>query len=128
METFVLFVLVGLQAKHFVADYLLQSRWMIAGKASFAKPGGYAHVAVHMLGSLLVLVLAGVSAAMIAVLIITEAIAHYMIDYVKARWSVARPSDPARKSYWAAHGADQLMHQLTYALMLFLVMRDVGGA
>jgi hypothetical protein len=127
METFALFVLVGLQAKHFVADYLLQSRWMIAGKASFAKPGGYAHVAVHVLGSLLVLMFAGVSAVMIAGLIVAEAVAHYTIDYVKARWSVARPSDPARKSYWAAHGADQFMHQLTYALMLFLAMRDVGA-
>ena len=128
METFVLFVLVGLQAKHFVADYLLQSRWMIAGKASFAKPGGYAHVAVHVLGSLLVLMLAGVPAAMITGLIIAEAIAHYVIDYVKARWSLAHPSDPERKSYWVAHGADQFIHQLTYALMLFLVMRDVGAA
>jgi hypothetical protein len=72
METFVLFVLAGLQAKHFIADYLLQSRWMIAGKASFAKPGGYAHVAVHVLGSLLVLMLAGVSAAMIAGLIVAD--------------------------------------------------------
>jgi hypothetical protein len=128
METFALFVLVGLQAKHFVADYLLQPRWMIAGKASFAKPGGYAHAAIHALGSFLVLVPAGVSAAMIVGLIIAEAVAHYMIDYAKARWSLARPFDPARKSYWAAHGADQFMHQLTYALMLFLAMRDVGAA
>jgi hypothetical protein len=101
---------------------------MIVGKDSFAKPGGYAHVAIHALGSLLVLVPAGVSAAMIAGLIVAEAVAHYIIDYMKARWSLARPSDPARKSYWAAHGADQFMHQLTYALMLFLAMRDVGVA
>jgi hypothetical protein len=127
METLALFVLIGLQAKHFVADYLLQPRWMIAGKASFAKPGGYAHVAIHALGSLPVLMLAGVSAAMIAGLIIAEAVAHYIIDYVKARWSLARPSDPARKSYWAAHGADQFMHQLTYALMLFLAMWGAGA-
>jgi hypothetical protein len=127
MEMFALFVLVGLQAKHFVADYLLQPRWMIAGKASFSRPGGYVHVAVHAIGSLLVLVPAGVSAAMITGLIIAEAIAHYIIDYVKARWSLAHPSDPERKSYWAAHGADQFMHQLTYAMMLFLVMIGVGA-
>lgn len=127
METLALFILAGLQAKHFIADYLLQPSWMIAGKASFAKPGGYAHVAVHALGSLLVLTLAGVSAAMIAGLIIAEAVVHYVIDYVKARWSLARPTDPARKSYWAAHGADQFMHQLTYALMLFVAMWGVGA-
>jgi hypothetical protein len=127
METLALFVLVGLQAKHFIADYLLQPRWMIAGKASFAKPGGYAHVAIHALGSFLVLTLAGVSGAMIAGLVIAEAVAHYVIDHVKARWSLAHPSDPARKSYWAAHGVDQFMHQLTYALMLFLAMWGAGA-
>jgi len=127
MEMFALFVLVGLQAKHFVADYLLQPRWMIAGKASFSRPGGYVHVAIHALGSLLVLVPAGVSIATITGLVIAEAIAHYIIDYAKARWSLAHPSDPERKAYWAAHGADQFMHQLTYAMMLFLVTIGVGA-
>jgi hypothetical protein len=127
MEIFVLFVLAGLQAKHFIADYLLQPRWMIAGKASFTSPGGYAHVAVHALGSLLILVPASVSAPVIAILIIAEAAAHYLIDYGKARWSLKHPSDPARRSYWAAHGADQFLHQLTYALMLFLALWDAGA-
>jgi hypothetical protein len=128
METFVLSVLVGLQAKHFVADYLLQPRWMIEGKASFAKPGGYVHVVIHALGSLLILAPAGVSTVMIAALVVAEAVVHYIIDYAKARWSLLHPSDPERKSYWAAHGADQFMHQLTYVVMLFLVMGDTGAA
>jgi hypothetical protein len=127
MEIFVLFVLAGLQAKHFIADYLLQPRWMIAGKASFTSPGGYAHVAVHAFGSLLILVPASVSVPVIAILIIAEAVAHYLIDYGKARWSLKHPSDPTRKSYWAAHGADQFLHQLTYALMLFLALWDAGA-
>lgn len=121
-----LFVLAGLQAKHFIADYLLQPRWMIAGKASFASPGGYAHVAIHALGSILILGLASVSVPVIAISVVAEAAAHYLIDYGKARWSLKHPSDPTRKSYWAAHGADQFLHQLTYALMLFLALWDAG--
>ncbi|MGN6582803.1 MAG: DUF3307 domain-containing protein [Rhizobiaceae bacterium] len=127
MDIFAFLILVGLQAKHFAADYLLQPRWMIMGKTSFAKPGGYVHVAIHAVGSLLVLMTAEVPAFLIALLIVAEAAAHYLIDYVKARWSLAYPSDPAKRSYWAAHGADQFMHQLTYAAMLFVVLWYMGG-
>lgn len=38
---FILFV--GLEVKHFVADYFLQPGWVLAGKGSFAQPGGYVH-------------------------------------------------------------------------------------
>lgn len=126
MATYVLIILIGLQIKHFVADYLLQTRWMIAGKSSFWKPGGYVHVGIHALGSLVVLVLVGVPLAVSAPLVLAEAVVHYLIDYGKAMWSRTRPVDVTRASYWAAHGADQLMHQLTYALMLFAVLKSSG--
>ena len=40
---FLLFV--GLELKHYVADYFLQPGWMLAGKGDFRQPGGYAHAA-----------------------------------------------------------------------------------
>jgi hypothetical protein len=122
MATYVLLLLVGFQIKHFVADYLLQARWMIAGKLSFSKAGGYVHVGIHALGSAGVLVLADVPLAVSAPLVLAEAVVHYLIDYGKAMWSRTRPADVTSASYWAAHGADQLMHQITYAVMIFAVL------
>jgi len=126
MATFLLLILAGFQIKHFVADYLLQPHWVIAAKASLTKPGGYVHVGIHALGSLVILLVAGVSLFVTAWLVVAEAIVHYLIDYTKARWSLARPADVTKASYWAAHGTDQLMHQLTYAVMIFVVLKTVA--
>jgi hypothetical protein len=122
MGAYVLFLLVGLQAKHFLADYLLQPGWMIAGKSSFMRLGGYVHVGIHAVGTVLVLALAETALSLIVMLVLAEAVVHYLIDLGKVRWSAAHPSDPGRLSFWVAHGADQFLHQLTYALMLFVLL------
>lgn len=127
MATYMLLVLIGLQIKHFVADYMLQTRWMLVGKSSFAKPGGYVHVGIHALGSLVVLVLAGVPGGIMAVLLAAEAVVHYLIDFGKAAWSKNRPADITSAPFWAAHGADQLLHQITYAVMVYVVIKSVDG-
>src|SRR6478736_1798714 len=54
---FLLFI--GLELKHYIADYFLQPGWMLAGKGDFRQPGGYAHAAVHAGLTALVLLLAG---------------------------------------------------------------------
>lgn len=122
MALYLLLLLTGFQIKHFVADYLLQTHKMIMEKASFGKPGGYVHVAIHAAGTLLILLLAGVPLSLTVLLIAGEAVAHYLIDYGKANWSCRRPPDIAKASFWAAHGADQLLHQLTYTLMIYIVL------
>lgn len=126
MALYLLLLLTGFQIKHFVADYLLQTRWMLMDKASFRKPGGYVHVGVHAIGTLAILIPAGVPLQLTALLVAGEAVAHYLIDYGKANWSCRRPPDIAKPSFWAAHGADQLLHQLTYTLMLYVILEFRG--
>lgn len=127
MALYLLLLLCGFQIKHFVADYLLQTHRMIMEKASFQKPGGYVHVAIHAVGTLLILLLAGVPLLLTALLVAGEAVAHYLIDYGKANWSCRQPPDIAKASFWAAHGADQLLHRLTYTLMIYVVVVSHGG-
>ena len=43
---FLLFI--GLELKHYIADYFLQPGWMLGGKGDFRQPGGYAHAGVHV--------------------------------------------------------------------------------
>ncbi|MBN9053789.1 MAG: DUF3307 domain-containing protein, partial [Rhizobiales bacterium] len=54
---FLLFI--GLELKHYIADYFLQPGWMLGGKGDFRKTGGYAHAGVHAALTALVLLLAG---------------------------------------------------------------------
>ncbi len=95
---------------------------MLAGKCSPTHPGGYAHVGVHAIGSLIVLVLVGVPITLTAVLVVAEAIVHYLTDLTKARWSKTHQSDMQSRAFWAAMGADQMVHQLTYVVMVFVVL------
>lgn len=119
-------LLVGLEVKHYIADYLLQPGWILAGKGDFRHPGGYAHAGLHAVLSGLVLLAAGTPLALLAGLVVAEWVIHYVLDYSKIHYSrgVHANTDPAR--FWALHGIDQLAHQLTYAAMIYAVLASKG--
>ena len=52
-------LMIGLELKHYIADYFLQPAWMLAGKGNVFHAGGYAHAGIHAGMSLLVLLLVG---------------------------------------------------------------------
>jgi hypothetical protein len=46
----------------------------------------------------------------------------FFIDYGKALLSHHSRADATTRAYWAMHGADQLMHQLTYAALILVAL------
>jgi hypothetical protein len=116
-------VLVCFQVKHFVADYLLQTSWILRGKGDMHSPGGYAHAGLHAIGSLPVLAIAGLGLIPIIVLAAAEFVVHYVIDFGKAKLSAQTHCGPTTRLYWAMHGGDQMLHQLTYVAMLYAAIR-----
>ena len=119
-------LLLGLEFKHYVADYFLQPGWMLAGKGDIFQPGGYAHAGIHAGLSLVVLLVAGTPPALAAALFAAEFIVHYGLDYAKIHYSMGVHVDKAPRRFWALHGIDQLTHQLTYAAMIFVVLSARG--
>jgi hypothetical protein len=128
VATFFVGMLVWLQFKHFVADYLLQPAWIIRGKGDFRKPGGYIHAGVHACGSMPVLYLGGSSGLGIASLAAAEFVIHYLVDHLKAIDSRRRPRPTTTKGFWALHGFDQFLHHLTYSGMLFVILTNGAKA
>jgi hypothetical protein len=120
-------LLVGLEVKHYLADYFLQPAWMLSGKGDFRRPGGYAHAAVHVGLSAVVLLLAGTPPVTLGLLAIAEYVVHYALDYSKIHYSRGVHVDTNPRRFWALHGVDQLTHQLTYAAMIFVVLQAKGG-
>jgi hypothetical protein len=116
--TVVIAMLVWLQVKHYVADYLLQPVWMLDAKDDPHRAGGYAHAGVHAFGSLPAFIIAGSNVEAVATLVLAEFAAHYLIDFGKARLSVGIGGGPDTKIYWSLHGGDQLMHHLTYSALI----------
>jgi hypothetical protein len=119
-------LLIGLEIKHYVADYFLQPGWMLGGKGNIFHPGGYAHAGVHAVLSLIVLVLFGTPVALAAALFAAEFVVHYALDYAKVHYSAGVAVDREPRKFWALHGIDQLTHQLTYAAMIFVALRAQG--
>ena len=120
---FVLFLLLGLVAKHFVADYMLQTAGMINGKGNLKRGGGYLHAAIHAVGTFVVLTLFSVAAMLTAILCIFEFVVHYAIDYIKANFGEHFSSEDHPWRFWAAHGLDQLAHHLTYIAIVWALVQ-----
>ena len=117
---FILFI--GLEVKHYIADYFLQPAWMLVGKGDLRHPGGYAHAAVHAALSAVVLLIAGTPLPILAALVVGEWVVHYVLDFSKIYYSRGVHVDTSPRRFWALHGVDQLTHQFTYAVMIYVVL------
>lgn len=110
-----------LLVKHFLFDFVLQTRFQRLNKRIYGHPGGLLHAGLHALGTtsafLVITPVAGLGAAILTV----EFLAHYHIDWAKeqilrrARW------DAADGRFWAILGGDQLLHGLGYLLIAWIL-------
>jgi hypothetical protein len=127
MLSLVLGLFAGFELKHFVADYLLQSGWMIGGKGSLTAAGGYAHAGIHAVGSAIVLLVARIPLPAVAVLVVGEFVVHYVLDFAKVAYGRGIDPDQDAQRFWAMHGFDQLLHQLTYVVMIYVALSATGA-
>jgi hypothetical protein len=107
-------LLVLLQIKHLLADFFLQTGFMLSGNWRYLHAGRAAHCAVHAAGTVLVLLLMRTSPALLLAMVAAEFVVHFHIDWLKARHGRATGYDTSDRRYWQAFGTDQLAHQLTY--------------
>ncbi len=125
MELTVLWILGGLQLKHFFADYMLQWPAMIRDKCHLDRPGGYIHAGIHVAGTLVVLVALGIAWSVIWKLLVAEFVIHLLTDYFKAKYSSTRKHSVSSGAYWTAHGFDQLIHHLTYVALTAAIVLGI---
>jgi hypothetical protein len=145
----IFFLQVSFDLKHFIADYPLQTPWML-GK--FKKQGWVlplsAHCAVHSLGTILVLgagrVFILIPWAAILVLSVFDFVIHFIMDRIKASPDLLGRFETVTKSemkdinsrkdnltiedkrklksnwlFWLTLGVDQTVHHLTHDLIWF---------
>lgn len=111
--------------KHFFADFILQSPWMVFNKGNWKSLAGYAHASVHGLGTFFALILYSMlqhNVGLIAFGIVAwEMIVHYTIDFVKVHWGKSEGYTPSDKAFWNLLGFDQYLHYLTYIVICLAV-------
>lgn len=114
--------LVVFQNKHFLADYVLQNRYML-GK--FRADWGFfcpllAHAAVHAaftFGICMVL------QPQLWWLALVDGASHFVIDRIKAGpgW-LGRFNDKNAAPFWIILGADQMLHHLVHYFIIYVLV------
>ena len=133
--------------KHFLADGLLQTQYQLNSKRIFLHLGGLSHAATH--AGLTAACFAAciwlqqypgqskmLALALVAKLCAIEFCLHYLIDWTKCAfdaargWSENRISESGQRQlvikndlFFHAFLADQMMHSLTYVLLLWMAFR-----
>ncbi|WP_439530186.1 DUF3307 domain-containing protein [Pannonibacter sp.] len=100
-------------AKHFLADFLLQTHWMAAGKERdrhWLVPLSV-HAGIHAVLTGLVCLWFAPGLVWLA---LVDFVVHFCIDRSKAGAVRVSGATPARASFWWLLGLDQSLHHLTH--------------
>lgn len=120
----ILLILLLLQIKHLVIDWIWQPPYEYENKGTWLHPGGIQHSGKQAIGDYLVFMWF-FSTPIAITLSIIEFIIHYGTDYAKVNINKAKGWGPTtHHEFWWLTGADQFVHQVTFigliALGLFL--------
>ena len=115
-------LLITYQVKHFLADYPLQTSWMLRKENpgwGFLIPLSF-HAGVH---AALTLTIALVVRPSLWWLALIDFVVHAVMDRLKASRSyLGRFRDPRTHAYWNALGLDQMVHHLTHIWLAWLLV------
>ena len=127
----ILFLLLVLfQLKHFIADYPLQTEYMLGKmkETGWIQPLA-AHVTVHACFTAIIVLwfcilpdqhtLAVVLAPTLA---LADFIIHFTVDRIKASPKLGGRWNPTQPYFWWALGADQMVHHLTHYLFIYILI------
>jgi hypothetical protein len=109
----VVLLLLLLQVKHFVFDFVLQGPYQLKNKGTYGHPGGILHSGLHAFGTAVVLLVLAVPVGMLLAIVAGEFLVHYHIDWCKEQIT-RRYGTGQNAFFWRMIGLDQFLHQLTY--------------
>jgi hypothetical protein len=113
-----LIILSLLLIKHFYVDFVHQTIEHVQNKGTYGHLKGLEHSAWH--GSLTALIFwIWLEPNQALFLGLVDFFLHYHIDYVKMRYG---EKDSTDKKYWKHFGLDQLAHNLTYILLILIMI------
>lgn len=106
--------------KHFIVDFPIQTPYQWMNKGNYGHPGGLLHSGLHAFATYLILFM--VTPIALGLAAIDFAI-HYHVDWAKMNinnhygWKADKDA-----AFWVLLGIDQLLHYLTYILIIALAV------
>ena len=108
-----------------IIDFFLQTPYQYCNKGKYGHPGGLLHAGIHVaLTPLVYLVLAPASLVLAGAVALGEFAVHYHVDWAKEQLMHRNGWTSQDRGFWYALGTDQLVHGLTYLLIVAVL---VGG-
>ncbi len=104
--------------KHFIVDYPLQKPYQYLNKGTYGHPGGLLHAGLHGLGTIAALWIFA-DLPWLIIMAIFDMIVHYHVDWAKVKinkhfgWTAN-----THEEFWWLLGFDQLLHWLTYCVII----------
>jgi hypothetical protein len=106
-------LLLLLQLKHFLFDFVLQTPYQLKNKGTYGHPGGILHSGLHVAATALILFILATPVVLLIAIVVGEFLVHYHIDWGKEQIT-RREGTGQNAFFWRMIGLDQLLHQLTY--------------
>lgn len=122
----ILLVLLILQIKHYLCDYLLQSEYQYSNKGIYGHPGGILHAGLHALFTVSAFAAIAPSLRLGLAIVVGEFIVHYHLDWTKEQILRRRQWTFPQAQYWWVFGADQALHEITYLAIAALLATAAG--
>ena len=118
----IVLVLALLQTKHLIMDWLWQPEYEWRNKGTLGHWGGIRHSIKHALGTgACFAVVTTVWPVMVAMVI--EFVVHYAVDWCKMNINRVQGWGPlTHAQFWWLTGADQYAHQITYVLLILMML------
>ena len=112
-----------LMVKHALADFYLQTPYQYLNKGTYGHPGGVLHAAIHMaLTPFVYLVLLPGSLLLAGSIALGEFLVHYHVDWLKEQILRRNELTTQTPGFWHALGTDQLIHGLTYLVIVAVLI------
>lgn len=120
MDKLALLLLILLQVKHFLFDFVFQNLYQLKNKGIYGHPGGFVHAGLHGLGTAVILLSLSFAWPLVLNIVVLEFLFHYHLDWSKEM--LLKRLNPSGKAegtlFWRLIGLDQLLHQLSYLVIV----------
>ena len=117
------YILFWLFVKHFICDFPLQAfPYQYKNKGTYGHLGGVLHSATHGIGTFVVMVAFVSNPILWYTIAMLDMCLHYHIDWAKMNINKSLGLRPDNSElYWILLGVDQLLHALTYFIIVWVI-------
>ena len=125
LPTQIVWLMFGLLTKHFICDFLIQTKYQYSNKHILGHLGGILHALIHVIGTCVVgwLIVPKLLIPYLVTLSMFEGIIHYFTDWAKMNINIHFGwKCNTNEEFWWLTGFDQWIHGMCYiVILLFLI-------